>query len=413
MAYGIELGNTPMLADNLATSSYVHAFTGDYDGATEYSQEAFRISQSIQNAWGCSYSQAFVGPVYWQQGNPDLAVETMRSSLRYAEQSGIVVSLVYTRSELGLVLGELGDLVQGLAAVREAIRIAENGRPQLLRYALSQLARLQLLAGDTEAAAAAVAELREHSGPFHMIQPYVIAVAECQLALQQGDAAEAGRLLAQRLADLRRYGMKAYIPETLHLLAQAQQQAGQESDAVASLDEARELAAAIGSRWMEWRILAALASLSSPAEAKELRGRARAIIDGIEQHISDPALRAVVPQSAGHTQPGARLIRRGTNAALVPLTCLPAILDQDGNLNHLPAAHDADRYGLADAVAAELGQQVIVVTHRTRRPRPRWCRPGTALPSRPGCPARPRRSAGRSPGPVALPGWRADGRAGY
>ena len=155
---------------------------------------------------------------------------------------------------------------------------------------LSQLARLQLLAGDTEAAAGAVAELREHSGPFHMIQPYVIAVAECQLALQQGDAAEAGRLLAQRLADLRRYGMKAYIPETLHLLAQAQQQAGQESDAVASLDEARELAAAIGSRWMEWRILAALASLSSPAEAKELRGRARAIIDGIEQHISDPAL---------------------------------------------------------------------------------------------------------------------------
>lgn len=287
-----ELGNTPMLADNLATSSYVHAFTGDYDGAAEYSREAFRISESIQNAWGCSYSQAMIGPVYWEQGNPDLAMETMRSSLHYAEKAGFVVALVYTRSEFGVVLGELGEIGQGYAAVREAIRIAENGRPQLLRYPLSQLARLHLLAGDIEAAATAVAELRERTGPFHMVQPYVIAVAECQLALQQGDVVEASRLLEQRLADLRRYGMKAYIPQALYLLAQARQQAGLESDALANLHEARDLAAAIGSRWMEWRILATMASLSSQADAKNLCDRAKAIIDGIEQNISDPALRA-------------------------------------------------------------------------------------------------------------------------
>ena len=286
-----ELGNTPMLADNLATSSYVHAFTGDYSGAAEYSREAFRISESIQNAWGCSYSQAMIGQVYWEQGDPDLAMETMRSSMDYAEKAGFVVAQVYTRSELGVVLGELGDVEQGLATVRQSIRIAEDGRPQLLRYPLSQLARLHLLAGDIDAAAVAVAELRERTGPLHMVQPNVISAIECQLALLQGDATEASRLLEQRLADLRRFGMKAYIPQGLYLLAQARQQAGMESDALAYLHEAGELATAIGSHWMEWRILAALSSLSPQVEAKELCARARLIVESIERNISDPALR--------------------------------------------------------------------------------------------------------------------------
>ena len=124
-----------------------------------------------------------------------------------------------------------------------------------------------------------------------MVQPNVISAIECQLALLQGDATEASRLLEQRLADLRRFGMKAYIPQGLYLLAQARQQAGMESDALAYLHEAGELATAIGSHWMEWRILAALSSLSPQVEAKELCARARLIVESIERNISDPALR--------------------------------------------------------------------------------------------------------------------------
>ena len=85
--------------------------------------------------------------------------------------------------------------------------------------------------------------------------------------------------------------MKAYIPETLYLLAQARREAGRGDDALVCLNEALDVADSIGSHCMAWRILAALADLSSGAEADQLRVKARAIIDLIENSISSPVLR--------------------------------------------------------------------------------------------------------------------------
>ena len=71
----------------------------------------------------------------------------------------------------------------------------------------------------------------------------------------------------------------------------SRREAGQASDALACLNEARELAVAIGSHWMAWRILAALAGMSDAAEASQMRAEGRAIIASIEDNISSPVLR--------------------------------------------------------------------------------------------------------------------------
>ncbi len=63
-----ELDNRPMLADNLATASYVHVFGGGFDQALAFSDESFAISQSTHNTWGMSYSRWEIGLVYRARG---------------------------------------------------------------------------------------------------------------------------------------------------------------------------------------------------------------------------------------------------------------------------------------------------------------------------------------------------------
>ena len=66
-----ELGNLPMLSDSLTVSSHVCAGLGEYDQAVAFSEEAFQISQSINNLYGQSYSRDMVGYVHWERGQPD------------------------------------------------------------------------------------------------------------------------------------------------------------------------------------------------------------------------------------------------------------------------------------------------------------------------------------------------------
>jgi hypothetical protein len=94
------------------------------------------------------------------------------------------------------------------------------------------------------------------------------------------------------LADLRHYGMRSEIPETLYLLSQALLGLDQADAARNRLQEATVEAESIGSQRMMWQILAALSRLEpDPAEADRLRQQASAIIDFIAGHIPTPDLR--------------------------------------------------------------------------------------------------------------------------
>jgi predicted ATPase/class 3 adenylate cyclase len=286
-----ELNNLPMLTDSLSTASYVHTFTGDFDDAVAFSDEALGISESIGNIWGISYSQWAIGRVYWEWGQPERAIRVMEDSIRYAEKAGFMVAQAYTRADLAMVYGRLGDITRALRIAKEAQSITVNDRRPFEPYVLSQLARLHLLNDDAAAAGEAIEAMRAEDRPVHLNRPDMVTVAECQLPLHHSEYLESVHLLEKRLAALRHYGLKCFLPETVCLLGQALAAASQLDQAFSTLGEGLQEARAIGSRWAEWQLLAALAGLKDGEQASLWRAKALENVTFIAESVGDSELR--------------------------------------------------------------------------------------------------------------------------
>jgi class 3 adenylate cyclase/tetratricopeptide (TPR) repeat protein len=286
-----ELNNLPMLTDSLSTASYVYTFTGDYDDAVAFSEEALGISESIANIWGLSYSQFVVGKVYWERGEPEKAIRVMSDSIHYAEKAGFTVAQAYTRADLAMAYGRLGDIDQAFTIAKEAQNYAVDDRRSFEPYVLSQLARLHLMNGDAAAAGEAVGALRVEGRPIHLNRPDVVTAAECELSHHRGNYAEAIRLLEKRLAQLRQYGMRCFLPETLYLLGQAFAAASQPDQALSTLEEGLQEARSLGSRWGEWQLLVALADLEGEEQASLRRAKALECVTFVAENVGDPELR--------------------------------------------------------------------------------------------------------------------------
>jgi tetratricopeptide (TPR) repeat protein len=290
-----ELGNLPMLADSLASSATVHVFTGEYDRAIAFSDEAFKISQSIGNRWGQSYSQWQVGFAFWDRGEVSRAISAMEVSIRLAESAGFVPPQTNTRSDLAALYGDLGAVASGLKTAQTALSSGDR-----LKYSadrakiLGILAHLHLLNGDLTEAKARIAEAE--TDPYRDAWPVfsVTAVlAQGELALEEQAYEHCAAVADSLLADLRQWGTRPYVSYALYLQGLALQGSGQEDAARARFLEARAAAEAVGSRRTLWRILHALSQIEEdPSEAERLRHRAREIVRFIVDHIDQIDLRA-------------------------------------------------------------------------------------------------------------------------
>lgn len=159
----------------------------------------------------------------------------------------------------------------------------------LFRHVLVQEAAYSwLVKTDRRGLHLAVGEAREHAYPERLVSR--------QLALVQREHERAVNLAADLLADLRQFGARPYLPEALHLQAQAWMAAGQGDPAHRSLMEARSEAEALGSRRRLWQILLDLSRLEArrgnAAETDGLRRQAREIVEYIADHAGTPELRA-------------------------------------------------------------------------------------------------------------------------
>ena len=283
-----DLNNLPMLADSLSTASYLYTYTGDYDEAVTFSDEALEISKTIDNIWGISYSQWMVGRVFWERGAADRAIRMMTDSIHNADKAGFIVAQVYTRADLALITGFLGDVNRGKQIANEALSVIVNNPLLFEPFALNHLARLHLMNGDTEAAAAAIAKIGDRH--VYVNRPKIVNYVACELALVLGNALEAVQLLTTRTAELRSYQLISFLPETLHLLGRALKAANQPDKAITVLEEGLETARRIGSRWTEWQLLLALAELKGGEQAVFWRAQALEITVFIAENVSDPAL---------------------------------------------------------------------------------------------------------------------------
>ena len=207
-----ELDNRPMLANSIAAASLVLTYAGEYEQALALSDQAFSISQSIDNLWGQSYSRFRAGYIHWERGEPDRAIAVMEACIHHGELSGFMVPQADTRALLAYVQGSLGALEQALETVQHALTIAEAYVPPFRMNVLAVVAQLHLLQGNLTAAESAIIQGRQDpcmaGWPLHYIP---VRLADSELALRLGNLERALRLTEDLLTDLRQMEARTFI----------------------------------------------------------------------------------------------------------------------------------------------------------------------------------------------------------
>lgn len=284
-----ETGNLPMLADNLGRSVRISCALGEFDRAVTFSAEALRISESIGNLWGQSFSRMFVAYVYLERGEMTTTIETMQECIRLGDESGFILAQIATRADLGWVFGTLGAVEPGLELAREGLARAERRAPTFRTWALACLARLYVMAGRLGDAEAAVREgyaaLMDDFAQHALIE---LPIADAELAMAKGEYAHAIQVLDGLMSRLRPFKIRSFLSDALYLKGRALIGLDRMEDAFEVLQEARGEAGGLGSRRMQWQVLAALSEIEKgrghATEAEALRTRAHELVDYIAAH---------------------------------------------------------------------------------------------------------------------------------
>ena len=123
-----ELGNLPMLADNLSTIATSHYMLGEFNKAITFAIEGLEISQSIGNLWGQAFSRLVTGLVYLELGEMDQTIKTLEDCITLGEEARFEGARIIGRSLLASAYGTLGELERGFELAQEALNIAKEFR---------------------------------------------------------------------------------------------------------------------------------------------------------------------------------------------------------------------------------------------------------------------------------------------
>jgi predicted ATPase len=275
-----ELGNMPMLSNNLNLSLFGFYWSGKNEDVLRVARESYQISSSIKEVWNQASACNFQGKVLIDYGEIDDALKAMEESIRLTAQSNPVYELWYGAMLLQ-IYGELGaaDLATDLYRTH---RVANQDIPQtparpgtLIAYAFFELA-----CGQLEAATNTLNECKPDAVPWETL----FRIAKCKLALAQADFPTAVTLADGAVELSRQYKLGCYLPEALFLKGKSHFMQGDLIQAKNALEQARSEAERLGSRRLLWQIIAILAEVESD---KELSGRLKAESQEIVQYITN------------------------------------------------------------------------------------------------------------------------------
>ena len=284
-----ELGNMPMLSNNLNLSLFQYFWTGKNEKVLSVAKEAYQISSSIKEIWNQASARNFQGVIWLDYGEVDKALAALEESVHLASQGNRVYEIWY-RAILSQAYGELGATDTGMNAYR-AYRVANGDVPRtpartatLISYALFEIASDQLDTG-----AATLAECLPDAPPWECL----LLLAKCKLALARADYT-AGITLADSALELsQECKLERYLPEALLLKGKLLFLQNDFPGAKIALEKARTEAEKLGSRRLLWQIIANLAELESDEErSMALKAKAREIVHYIADHITPEDLRA-------------------------------------------------------------------------------------------------------------------------
>jgi len=290
--------NLPMLADNLRNLSTINYLCGNYQQALAEAEEAFRISQSIDNVWGHAGGLHASSYLYLEAGKPGQAIAALKEGLHLSEQAGLSFNLPFARAALGWVYCTLGAFEPGLALCHQAKVEAVDVPPTLRPWPLAMIALIETLNGNLAEAEAMIQESEIGLKLENLAYPTSVFVllAKVQLGLARGDTLQDIAHLDDQVAFLKNAGVRTFLPDALYLKSKALLAQGRAEEAREGLIQARDKAKVIGSQRSLWQILFALsqleAQLGCTVAAQTLRGQAQAVVEYIADHAGPSELRA-------------------------------------------------------------------------------------------------------------------------
>ncbi|HYX80136.1 MAG TPA: hypothetical protein VE976_05950, partial [Actinomycetota bacterium] len=285
-----ELGNLPMLSENLTSSASIARFGGDDDTALAYADEAYAVAERSDNLWGRSYALMHSFGVRYDRGDIGTAMAMMRESVDLAERAGFTAPQVTARSDLAAAYAYLGDLETAHELAALAMKVADELQPIARPWAQWATALVAFLEGDVDAAEAILDEtdpelLPEPLGSVATVQ---VPLLRSRIALARGDP-EAAIAFARSVVDRpRRIGNRQLAADVLLAQGRALAAAGRTEEAEAAFRDARAEAERLGRRLLLWEILAELAEITGDEAARK---EARALVHEIADTVEDEGLR--------------------------------------------------------------------------------------------------------------------------
>ncbi len=292
-----NLDNLPMLSENLSHYAAGHFLAGNYNQAIACSEEAARISESIDNGSGLAHSRLIVGNVYLEWGQFDKAIEVMSEAIFQGEHVGQLTVQVGTRADFAWVYGILGEIDHGIVMAEVAWARSEEHNNILRSWAMAVLARLLILKGDLAEAERAIRESYQTYKDRNemLLAPIYVPLADAELALANFDYERVIEVTDRLLAYLQDYQIRPFRADAFYIKSQALLGLGKLPEARRTLHLAQQDAQSLGSSRMLWQILFLLSHMEACAgnleEAGELLHQARDIVLALADSIGDEELR--------------------------------------------------------------------------------------------------------------------------
>jgi len=290
-----ELGNMPMLNDNLNTLLLNHFWSGKYEQALEIARESLDVSRTTKNIWAQCWPHHLQGQIWFEYGEVDRALDELELSVRVAAEANAPIHTKWYGADLCWAYIQIGDVQKGMDLYR-ATRVPNQElpapaawTPTAVGYALCEIATGQL------DLAASTLNSRQLTNSF---VDYVLKMAQCRLALARKDHAGAIAIIDPVVQDSQQFKVGQYLPEALFLKGRAHWLKGEQDLAKSAFEQARLAAEAIGSRHLLWQILAALAGVESDnGKSAAIKAQAREITQFIADHIHEESMRSQFLQS--------------------------------------------------------------------------------------------------------------------
>jgi predicted ATPase len=291
-----KLDNQPMLADGLGGLAAIYILSGEFDEGYRYSNEAYAISQKIENTWGKAYSRYAIGLVDYKRGDIGLAIRHIEQSLDDAATANFMAGSILTSSILSAIYTDLVNytlandlldkLLQGQTDYKVFMKTFFLGARTLSLIKQGKVAETEKLIEDE---AALLKNMHSFSRSFFQL-------AKCYLVFVKKDYGTAIRITQEVLSKYRKGGFEFLTSDFLTLLARAQIALTMWEEAKNTLLEARQWAEKLGARFDLWQIGYYLGqceeTLGDPVKAAEFYEMANANLGYVIDHIPTEELSA-------------------------------------------------------------------------------------------------------------------------